>query len=191
MEDIINIKSFIQAFKNVLYLLKITLVALNFIMKKFWFILFSLGTLVSQEKVDLLSFGAGVFNIRKEKNRTSEYRVEYKFHQNLWGVKPFLGFLITARSSNYTYVGVYIDIYPKKPLFFSLNLAAGYYNKGNGKDLGFPLEFRSGIELTYKFKSLKRIGAHFYHISNASLGDKNSGTECLDFFISFPIRYKN
>jgi hypothetical protein len=95
--------------------------------------------------------------------------------------------MITARRSIYSYGGMYIDIYPKHPLFFSLNFAAGYYNKGNGKDLGCPLEFRSGIALSYKFKSNKRIGSHFYHISNASLRRKNPGTECLDFFISFPI----
>jgi hypothetical protein len=156
-------------------------------MKKiFVFILIFFNYLIADEK-DLISLGGGIFNIRKEKNRTSDCRIEYQFCNNFYFIKPLLGFMITARRSIYSYAGIYMDVYPKFPLFFSLNFAAGYYNKGNGKDLGFPLEFRSGIALSYKFKSLKRIGAFFYHISNASLGRRNPGTECLDFFISFPI----
>jgi hypothetical protein len=156
-------------------------------MKKIFFLfLIFLDCLIANEK-DLISLGVGIFNIRNEKNRTSDYRIEYKFHNNFYFIRPLLGLMITARRSIYSYGGIYIDVYPKFPLFFSLNFAAGYYNKGNGKDLGFPLEFRSGIALSYKFKSSKRIGAHFYHISNASLNKRNPGTECLDFFVSFPI----
>jgi len=58
-------------------------------------------------------------------------------------------------------------------------------------ELGFPLEYRSSAELSYRLKNKSRFGAMFYHISNSSLGFKNPGTECLVFFYSVSLSYKN
>ena len=55
-------------------------------------------------------------------------------------------------------------------------LMIGYYDRGNSKDLGHNLEFRSQIEFSYQI-GLNRIGFNLNHISNASIGDTNPGTE--------------
>ena len=54
------------------------------------------------------------------------------------------------------------------------------------RDLGYELEFRSGIEIGYVFCNKSRLGVHFYHISNASLGRKNPGEEACPV----PILYQ-
>ena len=55
-------------------------------------------------------------------------------------------------------------------------------------DLGLALEFRSGLELGYRFSSQVRLGLALYHLSNASLGDENPGTEEIVISVNFPLR---
>jgi lipid A 3-O-deacylase len=155
-------------------------------MKKVVFLFFLLCNFVYAIKdADLLSFGAGVNNCLRD-NTTAECRIEYKSHLEFLRFRPMVGFMMTFRKALYAYGGVGLDLYPKPYLVFSPNFAAGYYNKGNGKDLGFPLEFRSGIELALRFDNLSRFGVHFYHVSNAKLGSRNPGMESLVFFFAIP-----
>ncbi|MFA6119044.1 MAG: acyloxyacyl hydrolase [Parachlamydiales bacterium] len=136
---------------------------------------------------DLLYLASG-FNDVKKRNKATEFRLEYKFHQKLGVMKPLLGFSITSKFQTYTYGGFALD-FVFRHLALAPNFAAGYYNKGDGKDLGFPLEFRTGIEAAALFKNEMRIGIHISHTSNASLGRKNPGLETLVFLIAIPLKY--
>ncbi len=113
--------------------------------------------------------------------------MEYKPSFEWYTFRPLIGFMFTINGSTYLYAGGGFEWIGKNRFVFSPNFAAGWYRKGGGKDLHFPLEFRSGVELAWQFRSFTRVGAHFYHISNASLGKKNPGEESLVFFISIPI----
>ena len=152
-----------------------------------FFFFFIISSLFSKE-VDYLSLGLGCHNILREKYRTAEFSIEYQSHRCLWKIHPFLGVMITARKSLYTYLGVGVDLLYKNHLLFSPNFSAGYYYKGNGRDLGYPLEFRSGIKLGWCFENLSRVGIQFYHISNASLSHRNPGSESLVLFYSIPLK---
>ena len=57
------------------------------------------------------------------------------------------------------------------------SFAPGIYSQGNGKNLGYPLEFRTSFELGYQFDSGWRLTGQYYHISNATLGSINPGIE--------------
>lgn len=63
----------------------------------------------------------------------------------------------------------------------------GYYNNGNGKDLGNGLIFRVGAELAYGFESEARLGITFHHISNTDTGEINPGAEMIGLFFSYPL----
>ena len=67
----------------------------------------------------------------------------------------------------------------------SLNLtpsfAPGYYDSGNGKDLGHELEFKSEVQLSLELPKDSQIGFSYNHLSNASLGDKNPGANSYMF----------
>jgi hypothetical protein len=65
--------------------------------------------------------------------------------------------------------------------------AVAAYDKGESKELGQTLEFRSGLELHYAFQSRQRLGLHFYHLSNASLSDVNPGSNSLVLVWTVPI----
>lgn len=151
--------------------------------------------LLSKEKMDdfkppaLISVGGGIFDVMRSKKRTGEFRIEYKSDLNWYTIRPMLGLMANNQGAFYTYGGFGFDWVIGDCFVISPNFAPGFYYRGDSKKLGFPLEFRSGLELAWQFKNYTRIGGHFYHISNASMGSRNPGEESLIFFISIPLQF--
>lgn len=141
-----------------------------------------------------LSVATGVYDLLREKHRTWEFEMEYKF-LTPWlpsplravDFRPLLGAMATVRGSGYLYGGINFDIRLGSRVYFAPGFALGYYWQGDGKSLGYPLEFRSGVELGWRSEDGYRFGVHFYHLSNASLGWKNPGEESLVLFYDIPI----
>jgi len=52
---------------------------------------------------------------------------------------------------------------------------------GNGKDLGYPLEFKTEVQMTFDVNDNTHLGMSYNHISNASLGTKNPGANSYMF----------
>ena len=137
----------------------------------------------------LLIIGGGVHSVFKEKYTTGEFRLEYDFAKEFKHFRPLIGGTITFDKALYLCGGIALDLVVGNKVVISPNFAAGYYHKGNGRDLGYPLEFRSGIEAGWRFKNAYRLTLHFYHISNASLGSRNPGVESLDLCLSIPLYF--
>ena len=139
------------------------------------------------EDPPFLTVGAGYYDLVQQDNTATEFRVEYRDDRKLWIFKPFVGAMTTTDFAFYGYGGVYVDVFLGRRFVVTPNFAAGYYHDGNGRDLGYGLEFRSAIDVAYRFDDRTRLGLSFYHISNASLGDKNPGTEVLSVVYSIPL----
>ncbi len=138
--------------------------------------------------VPLLSFGIGSFNVQRER-RTAEFQIEYKFAKSLFMARPMIGAFMTSKSAFYVYTGIGWDLHFSRYLVLTPSFAPGLYFQGNDKNLGYPLEFRTCMELSYKFKNKARIGAMFYHLSNASISKRNPGEESLILFYAIPLTY--
>ena len=143
---------------------------------------------------DWISFAGGIYDIMRPRHRTAEFEIEYKFHVRRWGSPfpsleflPLVGLMATVERGGYAYAGLNFDFVFFNHLQFAPGFAAGYYWPGRGKNLGYPLEFRSGVELGWQFADFQRLGIHFYHLSNASIGRKNPGEESLVFYYDIPI----
>lgn len=136
----------------------------------------------------LLNVGVGVYDIIHDPHHVLlqlEYRSFFKCCKYL---RPLIGIMGTEKGTVYVYGGIAGDIFLGKSAFvLTPSFAPGVYFKGKGKDLGFPLEFRSSMELAYILPNQGRIGAQFYHLSNASFGNKNPGSESLVLFYSIPL----
>lgn len=150
--------------------------------------------LIAEKSPDYFTVGLGAFDFHREKRRAFEIDLEYNFHAswlksplNFMEFRPLLGVMATAKKSGYAYFGINFDFLIQDHFLISPGLAAGYYWQGSGKDLGFPLEFRSGVALAWQFSDWRRLGIHFYHLSNASLGKRNPGEESLILFYDIPI----
>ena len=101
-------------------------------------------------------------------------------------LSPITGGFITENSAFYVYTGVQAD-YELGSFTITPSFAPGYYNQGNGKDLGFPLEFKSEVQVSLELNDSTRLGVSYNHISNASLGSKNPGANSymLNFLKQF------
>src|SRR3546814_8920873 len=86
------------------------------------------------------------------------------------------GAMVVSHGEMYGYAGVLVDIYFGRRWVLTPSFAPGLYWKGNSddpKDLGNTIEFRSQLELSYRFDDRSRLGIGFNHMSNASLGDRS------------------
>ena len=93
---------------------------------------------------------------------------------------PITGAFITSKNAFYIYTGVQAE-YQFGPLAITPSFAPGYYGEGNGKDLGYPLEFKSEIQMSFDLSNSTHLGMSYNHISNASLGKKNPGANSYMF----------
>lgn len=164
-------------------------------MRRLLFTALLFSTLHAVRQTDLFSVSTGIFDLMREKHRTWEFSLEYKFHISrlkspfrFLEFRPLIGAMGTIEGSSYLYAGINLDLFPCDQIVIAPGFAAGWYRAGKGKDLGYPLEFRSGVELAWQFKDASRLGVHFYHLSNASLGDRNPGEESLVLFYDIPIK---
>ncbi len=139
------------------------------------------------ERPGLFSIGAGTWDTLRPKERMLQFQVEYKWSACWHGIQPLACLMFTEKGSVYFCFGACYDIPIWKYFYLTPSFAPGVYFKNGGKELGFPLEFRSSIAFSAEFRNCHRIGAQFYHISNASLGFKNPGEESLVIFYSIAI----
>lgn len=136
---------------------------------------------------DFLTFGAGVFDFNDDKT-TGMGAVEYRSKRKFLSLKPFGGLMINGDRGGDIYIGVLLDIFFGRRLVVTPNFAPGLYWKGSGgKDLGHALEFRSGLEIAYRFDDRSRLGLAVHHLSNASISSNNPGTELLTLYYSVPM----
>ena len=131
-----------------------------------------------------LSTSIGQFDINDTKD-SAEYRIEYlngsisKLSPGNLSLQPFYGAMINGDDGKYFYSGLRKDIVLSDKTYLTPSFAIGYYDQGKSKDLGYDLEFRSQLEISYKLESMNRIAISINHISNASLGEQNPGVESM------------
>ena len=104
----------------------------------------------------------------------------------LGNLSPISGAMITADNATYFYTGIQAN-YKIGELNIIPSFTPGYYNEGDGKDLGHALEFKSEVQLSMNLPKDTQFGFSYNHLSNASLGDKNPGANSymFNFFKKF------
>ena len=123
-----------------------------------------------------LELGAGGYDIFH--NYTAGvFRGEYRFGQKLLWLTPLLGGEVTTDGGLYGYFGLALDLHLGDHFVLAPNEAVGAWTRGDGKNLGATIEFRSGAEFDYAFDDQTRLGLSFHHISNAGIGKHNPGEE--------------
>ena len=98
----------------------------------------------------------------------------------LGNLSPISGAMITADNATYFYTGVQAN-YKIGSLNLTPSFTPGYYNAGDGEDLGHALEFKSEVQLSLELPKDSQFGFSYNHLSNASLGDKNPGANSYMF----------
>lgn len=151
--------------------------------------LLSFAPAVAHADESMIGVGVGYYDIFDE-DEAADFRVEYRSGEPcFWEIKPFAGAHVTTDGAIYGLGGLYADFELSPEWTLTPSLAAGLYSDGDGKDLGHTVEFRSQLELGYNFQNGSRVTTGLAHISNASLGDRNPGTEILSLNYYFPLRW--
>ena len=158
-------------------------------------LILSFSAFAENEKIDSndtkISFFSGLFDISHNDQNSTLFGFQ---HQNenlqrdtfIGKLSPITGAMITADNATYFYTGVQAE-YNIGPLNFTPSFTPGYYDSGDGKDLGNILEFKSEVQLSMKLSKNSQFGLSYFHISNGNLGDKNPGANSymFNFFRNF------
>ena len=125
----------------------------------------------------------GTFDVidKEGDDQTSLFGIEHKnpnlFRNTFLGkFSPVSGGFMTGDCSVYLYTGVEGQ-YGIGRLKILPSFTPGVYEKGNGKDLGSTLEFKSEIKLGFDIFENSKIGYSYSHISNNDWGETNPGTD--------------
>lgn len=133
-----------------------------------------------------ITVGAGKYDVLHNQDGAAEFRLEYR-HENIWKqLYPSIAAMANTDGAVYGVFSLNYDINLCQKVTLTPFTGAGLYAKGSSKDLGGPIEFRSGVELAYELENEDRIGINFSHMSNASLYDRNPGVEELVLNLSIP-----
>lgn len=133
----------------------------------------------------LSAYDTGAFDGGNE--LSAGFSAEYRADIGLWYIHPLVGVLVTTDAVVYGYGGLTIDFPVGERFYVSPSFAAGGFDRGSGQNLGHTVEFRTGLELSYRFDDDSRIGLQFHHMSNASLGGSNPGSESVVLNYIVPI----
>ena len=150
--------------------------------------LFSFSSVAEEVKLDnntQFSVYTGMFDFSDNGKRSTLVGFQ---HQNqdlnrdtfLGNLSPITGAMITADNASYFYTGVQAH-YKIGSLNLTPSFTPGYYNQGDGKDLGHALEFKSEVQLSLELPKESQFGFSYNHLSNASLGSKNPGANSYMF----------
>ena len=89
------------------------------------------------------------------------------------------GVMVNSDSSRYAYSSFRFEVPLGERWQITPQLGFGLYDRNGGFNLGGPVEFRSGLEVTRQIGERCRLGLMFYHLSNAVLYEHNPGSESL------------
>jgi len=138
-----------------------------------------------------LNFFTGMFDFSDDKQASGVLGLQHQnddlFRESFLGkLSPITGGFLTEKNAFYLYTGAQAE-YDLGLFTITPSFAPGYYNSGDGKDLGSALEFKSEIQMSLNLSDSTEFGMSYNHISNASLGNKNPGANSymLNFLKQF------
>ena len=149
------------------------------------FSFFSFADELVNENETELNFFTGMFDFSDHKQASGVIGLQHQndelFRKSFLGnLSPISGAFITEKNAFYIYSGVQAE-YEVGFLTITPSFAPGYYNYGDGKDLGYPLEFKTELQMSFDISETSHLGMSYNHISNASLGTKNPGANSYMF----------
>lgn len=125
---------------------------------------------------------SGAFDLAE--SSTAEMGVEYRlapFSLKKVEIVPAFGLSGTSDGGVWLYGGLRYDWELSDHWIVTPSVGVSLFEEGDGKNLGGPIEFRSGLEISYRFHRRSRLGVLFYHLSNARIYDDNPGSNTLNF----------
>jgi lipid A 3-O-deacylase len=133
---------------------------------------------------DTLGFAIGSYDIDGSHSAT-DFRVDYEYATSVWldDLKPWLGVQATTDGSLWLGGGLLYDWQFAESWHLKPGVGVGYYSRGSSDlDLGYPVEFRTQLELAKDLNPNNSLGLAVSHLSNANLDSVNPGVEVVSVY---------
>ena len=154
---------------------------------KYWLILIGVFQGMYAHDQAHLALGGGYFDAGPRHSGGIAH-VEYQARTRYFThVRPQASLILPELRSLFLGAGLGLEVYLKEYLVVTPSFSPGLYCKGNGKDLGFPIEFRTSIEAALECRKGVRFVFQYYHISNASLSSRNPGGNAVVVLFGLPF----
>lgn len=132
-----------------------------------------------------IAAGFGYFGVVDNKQLpTLKLGYEFAPLENYWDIRPIAQVMGHYLGAYHISVGALKDFTISKRWSWGISSSVGYLHEDSSDDtdeLGHDIEFYSTISATYHLNTATAIRAELGHISNASLGEDNPGSESLFF----------
>ena len=153
-------------------------------MKKITLILAFAATTSFNTYADTLGFAVGSYDFDGAHSAT-DFRVDYEYDTSVWlsDLKPWLGVQATTDGTVWLGGGLLYDWQFAENWHLKPGLGVGYYSRGSSDlDLGYPVEFRTQLEIAREINAQNSLGLAVSHLSNAHLDNVNPGVETLSLY---------
>lgn len=157
----------------------------------------------SNAQPNLLSFGIGYMDFDKSEShkQSADIRTEYRWGLSLlpkistwftgWDryiqLHPYVAGEVTSLGALYGLGGLAFDGYIGRHIIFTWSEGVGFFYPGNMAPLGSFVEFRSQVELGWRFQNEMRLTGQLSHISNAGITRRNPGAEIAGVYLHIPV----
>ena len=154
------------------------------------FVVFCAFPVNGEEKKEIFNehewnFYSGMFDFSDHGAKATLFGIEHQNenlikYSSIGTLSPITGLMLTADNASYVYTGVQAQ-YNIGKLNIIPSFTPGLYSQGDGKDLGHLLEFKSEVQISLDLFQNSQLGLSYNHLSNASLGKKNPGSNSYMF----------
>lgn len=142
----------------------------------------------SRNSPAMINVTVGEVGIADNQTGPTRFGLEYRFApKTKWKLTPAIGAASAKNGAHFVYADLRYDFWLNDDWLLIPSFGAGSFDNGRDIDLGQKLQFRSGIEVAYRFYRDYRFGLALFHLSNAGLSDTNPGTEALVFALCIPV----
>jgi lipid A 3-O-deacylase len=132
-----------------------------------------------------LALSVGTFGVL-DTEELFEAGLEYRMRPVAYGLRPIVGASVLQDGGNYIFGGARYEYNLTERWQIAPSFAAGIYSAGS-IDLGGPLEFRSGLDVSRRISPDLSVALGFYHLSNGGLYSLNGGSESLVFSLAYDL----
>lgn len=149
----------------------------------------SLPVMVVAEEQSAIAFTAGGYDAFDSEDNAAEIGLEYRFAPatGFFNLIPTIGASVSSDGAYWAYAGVRYDWSLSADWIVTPHFALAAYENGGGVDLGYGMEFRTGLDIAYQLTASSRLSLGYYHMSNADLGDDNPGADSIIVSYSYTL----
>ena len=146
------------------------------------------GCLARRDAVPGISVSAGqVVYLDEPESRELYLRRDTSLAFGPFGLS--YGLSVTDRGAVWAGAGIIHRVtLPRSRAYLETHFMPGLYLRGDGVDLGGPINARAGAELGWETEAGLRIGLSIDHRSHGGIFDRNPGAETVQLRVSFPTR---